>query len=679
MGKNIIKKNIPMLNTKAAILPSTINSKERTVEAIITSTLPVDSFSWSQGEFKEILSMLPSSIRQERLSSGAMPVLNNHGTAFFGGVKDLSDVIGQIRGYRIDGENLIATLAFPDTPDVETIWRKIETGFLKNISIGYRVYKYKDETGKETGSPKVMRAIDWEPFEASVVAIPADYSAQMRKRSNEESLNEVEIVSDEKVDEPVANEPPKEIKEESSANAQETQEEISEMPKEVIENAEPVASSDPAKIEEAAKKEGVEQERSRILEIGKAVKAAKLDDKFASELIAKGVSINEARKQIIDMWSQKDATEIQGANPSITVTRDADETFRKSAGEALLHRADPGKHKLTELGKPVMGYSFKELARLCVERSGVKTGGMSQMEIVKRAFHSTSDFPSILADAINKTLRQAYEESPRTFLPWAKRGSAPDFKNINRTQLGNFPSLTKVLEGGEIEYKTVADSKESYQLATYAGMVAVTRQAVINDDLSAFSRLAAGAGIASAALESDIVYSILTANAALADSLALFEAATHKNFTSTGTAISVNSLGVGRAAMRKQKAGSRVLNLRPGFLLVPAALETIGQQFLNQGIVPNIVPATSLAVNPFQNSMSLIVEPRLDDTSATAWYLVAGQGLIDTVEYCYLEGNEGVFTETEMGFDVDGIRVKARHDFAAKAIDFRGLYLNNGA
>ena len=53
--------------------------------------------------------------------------------------------------------------------------------------------------------------------------------------------------------------------------------------------------------------------------------------------------------------------------------------------------------------------------------------------------------------------------------------------------------------------------------------------------------------------------------------------------------------------------------------------------------------------------------------------------MIDTIEYMYLEGEEGLFTETKQGFEVDGLMVKARHVFAAKAIDYRGLYKNGGA
>ena len=47
--------------------------------------------------------------------------------------------------------------------------------------------------------------------------------------------------------------------------------------------------------------------------------------------------------------------------------------------------------------------------------------------------------------------------------------------------------------------------------------------------------------------------------------------------------------------------------------------------------------------------------------------------MIDTVEYCYLEGEEGVHSEVKNGWEIDGIEIKARLDFAAKAIDHRGL------
>ena len=231
-------------------------------------------------------------------------------------------------------------------------------------------------------------------------------------------------------------------------------------------------------------------------------------------------------------------------------------------------------------------------------------------------------------------------------------------------------------ENGEFKRGAVTDGKETYQLATYGKIIGLTRQAIINDDLSAFTRIPAMFATAAANLESDTVYGILTANAALADGVALFHAATHLNYTSSGTVISIDSLGVAKKLMRLQKTPKNVvMNLTPKFLIVPAQIENVGWQYTT----PEYNAATAATVNPFRGQLQLIVEPRLDASSGTAWYLAADSNMVDTIEYCYLEGQNGVYIETRQGFDVDGMEIKARLDFAAKAIDYRGLYKNVGA
>ena len=52
---------------------------------------------------------------------------------------------------------------------------------------------------------------------------------------------------------------------------------------------------------------------------------------------------------------------------------------------------------------------------------------------------STSDFPAILANVANKTLRQAYEAYPRTFQPFCRQVTAQDFKPINRVHVRATP------------------------------------------------------------------------------------------------------------------------------------------------------------------------------------------------------------------------------------------------
>ena len=132
--------------------------------------------------------------------------------------------------------------------------------------------------------------------------------------------------------------------------------------------------------------------------------------------------------------------------------------------------------------------------------------------------------------------------------------------------------------------------------------------------------------------------------------------------------------------MRLQKgAQAEELNIAPRFLLVPAALEQKAYEFTST----NYVPATKAEINEFRaggrTALEPIVESVLDANSSTAWYLAADGGQVDTVEYCYLDGAEGPVIESQAGFENDGVSYKCRLDFAAKAIDFRGLYKGAGA
>lgn len=418
-------------------------------------------------------------------------------------------------------------------------------------------------------------------------------------------------------------------------------------------------------------------ERTRIREIEKVGLTLNVDARLVAQHVEAGTSIEEFRKVALD-----DAA-TRGEEPTIrsaaaVVTRDQTDTRRAGIMAALLHRYDPAVFPLKDdLGRDWAGQTLLDLAKECLETAGTRTKRLPRHEIAKLAL-STSDFPSILADVANKTLRQAYEAYPRTFLPFSRRRSAVDFKNINAVQLGEAPSLQKVNEKGEFTHGSIAESKETYKLATYGRIVSITRQTIINDDLSAFTRIPAGFGVAAATLESDTVWGIITSNPAMGDGVALFHA-NHANLnTGTGSALALAGMGAGMAAMAKQKGldGVTVLNVQPRYLVVPVALQLAAFQM----IAPNLAPAKSADLVPdYIRALTPIAEPRLDAASTTAWYLFASPDQIDTIEYAYLEGQDGVYIETRQGFDVDGVEIKARLDFGAKAIDWRGLQKNVGS
>jgi len=524
----------------------------------------------------------------------------------------------------------------------------IKDNLIPGVSVGYRIIE-KTLIAQEEGQPAKYRVTKWQPVEITLCDIPADPTVGIGKRSIEE---EKTIMTEAVKEKPVEKEIVQEVR------------------------SEPVIAPDLKEVEKRAADEGAKLERARISGIGSAVRTVGLDDKFANDLIERGITLDEARQKIFDELAKRQAKSPTIHYGDVATMVDENETRQEHMIDALLYRADPSRNKMTDGGRRFAGLRLIDFARSSVEARGIKTEGMYPMAIAERAFMATSDLPVILSNVANKSLRTAYEAAPRTFTNWARRTTAPDFKTINRIFMSDAPKLEKVTENGEFKRGVVSEGQETYQLATVGKVIGLTRQAIVNDDMSAFTRIPAMFATAAANYESDIVYAILTANAALADGSALFHAANHANLTSTGTVIDITSLGVARKLMRLQKTPqSVVMNLSPRYLIVPAALETLAWQFTN----PPIFPTQPSSANPFLGELVTVVEGRLDAASATAWYLAADPMQIDTIEYCYLEGNEGVYIETRQGFDVDGMEIKARLDFAAKAIDYRGLYKNVGS
>ena len=425
----------------------------------------------------------------------------------------------------------------------------------------------------------------------------------------------------------------------------------------------------------------LDAERIRTAEITEMALRHAMPAGFAAEHIRKGTSIDDVRKLVLEHVA-KEAARIR-ISPHIQVVTDEGDTVRTSMETAILHRANPTAIKLDDGAREFRGMSLMEMGRRFVEdMEGARLRGMSPMETasvllgLKRAagMMSTSDFPNILANVVSKRLRSAYETAPSQWKRIARQSNAPDFKERAITQLSNLPQFNLVREGGEYNYAALADSAEKYALATYGRIVALTRQVLINDDLGAFDRIPTLLGRAAAEREAALFWSIITANAAMSDGVALFHA-THGNLGSA-SAIDESGLSAARQAMRKQKgfaakaADAEPLNVMPKFLIVAPEKETEAQKMLVA-----VTATKSGDVNVFQGSLELMVEARL---TGNAWYLSADPAAIDTIEYAYLEGEEGLYTETRMGFEVDGIEVKGRIDFAAKAIDWRGLYRNPG-
>lgn len=696
---------LPMQRRAAPVQPATADAEARSVEVVWSTGARVRRFDWWTGRhYDEELSLEPGHVDLTRLENGA-PLLNTHGAY------DLAGVIGVVeRAWLAKGPEGLqegrAVVRFSDRQEVAPIWRDVLAGIIRNVSVGYAVRKY--EITKEEGKPDLYRAVDWQPLEISLVPVGADAEAGTRNHpsadtfpcafviNRAEPAHNQEIVMPKKTDDPAGQPAADENAQNRTvpaaappAGAASPQLSAAAAAPSAV-RAETPGLAAPAGDAEAIRREAVAAERARAAAIRQRVASVGLPGEVADDLINRGVDLAHVGDALVDELARRGGPGPRG--PVAQVTRDETETLHRLAENAILHRINPATFKLEDGAREFRGLSLLELARDLLQRRGISSRGLSKMELAGLALGlpvqgrgvvsgpmGTSDLANILGNTMNRTLRQAYDSAPRTFAGWARATTNPDFKTISRLVLSGAPALLKVNESGEYKRGSVSDGKETYSLATYGRTVAFTRQALINDDLDALSRLPMLFGRAAADLESDTVYGVITANGNMADGVALFHA-THGNLAGSGGAIAVATLDAGRSAMRQQTGlEGRLINLAPRFLLVPSAKEQTAYQYTSS----QFVPAKPADINEFRaggrTALEPIVEPRLDANSATAWYLIADPAQIDTVEYCYLEGNEGVYTETRVGFEVDGVELKVRHDFAAKAIDHRGVYKNAGA
>lgn len=658
--------NLPLITREASLRLVRGEGDDMTIDVIWTSGATVQRRryeGWDDVvEYDEELVVTPGAVRMDRLNAGA-PFLDSHRSW------GLESVVGAVLpgSARIEGGLGFARVRLTSAPDAAPIVQRIMDGTVSAVSVGYRVHRY--DITKAQGQRELWRAVDWEPMEISAVAMPADPGAHIRSTDpRPETLTPCLLT---RADAPAPS------PNQTRTTMPETQ--ISETDAPAETRAAPVTppAADPSP-------DAIRTEANRAAaEVLALCERHALGAGFAADLIRRGLSLDAARAAILDKLAEADAPAARGSEPVAATARGtgaADAAYRDAMSEALLHRHNPGRAQLTDRAREFRGLTLLELARHALDRRGIATRGLSKMELATEALigrsglHSTSDFPLMLANVANKTLRAAYDTTPRTFTAWARQAVITDFKPVARNQLGGAPDLLRVPESGEFTYGTIGESREVYALVTYGRIVGITRQTLINDDLDAFTRIPSAFGAAAADLESDLVYSIFSTNPNMADGNPLFHAS-HANLGTAG-AISETTLAEAYRLFGNQRGlEGRQISVLPRYIITPPGVRSVEARKNVTATTPNAVAG----VNAFANRLEPIEEARLIPAAGPdPWFLAADPSRIDTIEFAYLEGQQGVYTETRSGFEVDGIEVKARHDFAAKAIDWRGLFRNVG-
>ena len=405
-------------------------------------------------------------------------------------------------------------------------------------------------------------------------------------------------------------------------------------------------------------------------------------------IVATSASHEDAKDALITAMAKTRNENKPGPSGNAIVTADARDKFVEGATRALMAQTTILSGEANAERNEFTGRSLIELARMSLDHAGIKPRGFGVepvlaavfMPVMSGGLHSSSDFVNILSNVANKSMLKGFDEVEETFDKWTGTGNLRDFKPTTKVDLGLFDSLDMVREGGEYQWGSIGDRKETAMLATYGKMFGVTRQTMVNDDLDAFSTVPNKMGRASKRTIGNMVYGLLIANPTMSDGVALFHVDHGNLLTGAGSAMSVDALDAGRTAMAKQKDKDKkavALGIRPKFGLLPVALEGKTIQIVNSTTEPG--QANPNLANRVAKMVEPIADARLDAASATAWYLAASQSQFDTIDVLYLNGQKAPTLEQANGWKVDGVEFKIRIDAAVKAWEFRTLLKANGA
>lgn len=626
--------DLPMQTRAAAV--RTVDEAARTIELVWSTGAAVPRVNYRTGErFLEVLSLDPEHCDLTRLNGGA-PLLNTHGQY------DLGQVIGVVERAEVDGAQGTALVRFSERPDVEPFWNDVRTGIIRNVSVGYAVRKF--EVMQEDGKPPTYRAIDWQPMELSMVPIGADPGAGTR--SADLSSTPCQIIN----------------------RASPANKESANMPDPVQQEPGNELPTDNTRAPDAAAvNAAITAERARIAHVNDVAQRHALGAEFVRQHTDTGSTMEQVNAAALTALAARSE---QSPTTAIRIGASGEDpaVVRSAMADAILARAT----YTTPQNERARQYMDVRMLDMAAELCGIRSRNPD--EIIRRAMHSTSDFPLLLEAAANKVLLSAYQQAQPTYRRLARRRDFNDFKAHKFLRSGDFPVLLEYGETGEIKDGTISEGRETVTLASYGRIVNISRRVLVNDDLMAFNDLVGMASRRIADFENATFYAMMLANSGngptLEDNKAVFHSG-HGNLAAAGTGITVAAVSDGRAAMRKQTSLDKLkLNIAPTTIVCGPDKETEAEQ-----LVAAIQPQQAGNVNPFSGRLSVVSDANI---AGNPWWLFADPAVAEVFVYGYLAGAPGPRFMTEQGFRTDGVALRLTLDFGCGAVDYRGGYRNPG-
>jgi hypothetical protein len=461
-----------------------------------------------------------------------------------------------------------------------------------------------------------------------------------------------------------------------------------------------------------------EKETTRVTDISARCHRFNLPREFETTLITEKVPLDEAIKKILDKISEGNTPLKPGVGGAqdIQVGKEDTEKFCAAAGKALClvsgmkpKQAGIKDEEVAGLQKSELPSSLHSLIRACLMRQGMnphKVMNMLPNELHAQAvalsgakMEASSEFPAILADVANKFMRQGYDQAPVTFDQWTGNMEVKDFKPNHLIKMSNFSDIDDIPEGFAFAEGRFSDKQELISVDTKGKKFCLTRKAIINDDLAAFTRAPAAIMQSVRRRQNKDCYDLLAGNSLLGplmteDGVRLFNLASHYNLLATSGLPSVAAIGANRKVMRQmptprpdKKSATIYTNFTPKYLITGTTNETVIEQVLGAPYdLGTTYSAVTQAPNVFKGKIEPIFDPYLQsllDTASkgNAWYTATDPAVCGHLTIAYLLGQRVPFLRSMPSSVGDplGIIWDIFMEWGWSVEDWRSIIYNDGA
>lgn len=467
------------------------------------------------------------------------------------------------------------------------------------------------------------------------------------------------------------------------------------------------SSEQPAKVEATASIESVfsdiRAKRERQEEIARAAQSAlnRGGDLDTVEKLTKQAIEANWTPQEFELKLLREATRY-GSGPAIHASRDQFHgTDRSQAIQASLAVSSgmPEDEAVDHFGERSVeasrkayphGMGIRRLLLMAARQNGYQGDEFyPTRESLRLAFQpvqassgfSTLDIGGILSNVANKQIRAGFDAVESTWREVASIGSVRDFKETPSYSLTGDVSYEKLGAGGKIKHGELGETSYSNQADTYAKMLGITRQQIINDDLGALNAARTRLGRGAALKFNDVFWAEF-----LADASTFFTTARANYAEGATTALGIDSITAAELLFLNQNdPDGKPLGMAPSILLVPNALNTLASVLMSSAEVRDTTASTKYATqNPHTGKFRVVRSTYLSNSTLTgnstrAWYLLSNPMDLSMIEVVFLNGVQTpTLDSADADFDTLGIQMRGYHDFGVNKQEYRAAVKMKG-